>query len=95
MSFDIYFQRFAGGDAAAGGREAMRAVLEPHAEVGDDGFLHVTFGDGTADVYLHDDGMLANHVSGGDPWELLVRGAAAADWVIMPVGCPACLTASG
>lgn len=70
----------------------MRAVLKPYAEVGDSGLMQVRFGDGEADVYLNDSGMMANHVSGEDPWDLLVRGATAANWAILPVGCPTCLT---
>jgi hypothetical protein len=27
---------------------------------------------------------------GSDPWELLVKGAQVANWVIMPVGRPTC-----
>ena len=72
----------------------MRAVLEPYASRQDppSNFWLVQIGDGTADVYLDDDHMMANRVSGQDPWELLVKGAQAAGWVIMPVGCPTCLT---
>ena len=36
--------------------------------------------------------MMANHISGEEPWELFVRGARAAGWVIMAVGCPTCVT---
>jgi hypothetical protein len=53
-------------------------------------------GDGQADIYLRDDGMMANHVSGQDPWDVLVSGAqAAANWVILPLDCPTCLTQPG
>jgi len=52
----------------------------------------VRVGDGEADIYLRDGGMMANHISGHDPWDLLVQGARAANWVIIPVGCPTCLT---
>lgn len=52
----------------------------------------VECGDGTADVYLENDGMMANHVSGEKPWQLLVEGARAANWIILPVGCPTCIT---
>jgi hypothetical protein len=47
------------------------------------------------DVYLNDDGMMANGISGRDPWDLLLRGAEAANWVIMPLACPTCLTRPG
>ncbi len=93
MSFDVYFQGFAAGDAAEGGGAQIRAVLEPRIVEEDREFFRVRAGDGTADIYLHDSGMMANHVSGSDPWELLVTAARAANWVIMPVGLPMCLTA--
>jgi hypothetical protein len=55
-------------------------------------FALVEYGDGSADVYLDGDSMMANRISGEQPWELLVEGARAADWVILPVGCPTCIT---
>lgn len=58
-------------------------------------FLQVQHGDGGADVYLSDDSMMANHVVGEDLGDLLVQGAQAANWVILPIGCPTCLTAPG
>ena len=36
--------------------------------------------------------MMTNHVSGEAPWDLLVDGAKAARWVILPAGCPTCIT---
>lgn len=73
----------------------MREVLAPHIIEETEAFSRVRVGDGEADVYLRDDGMMANHVSVRDPWDLLFRGARAGDWVIMPMGCPTCLTRSG
>lgn len=55
----------------------------------------VQFRDGKADIHLRGDGMLANHIMGRDTWDLLVRGARAANWVILPVDCPTCLTDPG
>lgn len=97
MSFDVYFQRFRDGDAEPGGGDRMRQVLQPFIvrEEPEEGFAQLEYGDGSADVYLDDDGMMANHISGDQPWELLVRGARAAGWVIVPVGCPTCLTDDG
>lgn len=45
----------------------------------------VFFQDGEADTYLCTDGMLANHIPGRNPWELLVKGAQEANGVIVPV----------
>ena len=73
----------------------MRRVLAPHVAEEDGSFLRVRFGDGEADIYLSDDGMMANHVSGRNPWDLLVKGAQAANWVIMPMDRPTCLTQPG
>jgi hypothetical protein len=66
-----------------------------HVAKEDGSSLHLHFGDGEADVYLPDDGMMANHISGRDPWDLLMRGARAAKWVILPLDCPTCLTQPG
>ncbi|HKU10729.1 hypothetical protein [Sinomonas sp. G460-2] len=100
MSFDVFFQRFRDGDGATGGGEQMRQVLQPFIvrEDRDLGFALVEYGDGSADVYLGGGGvagMMANHISGERPWGLLVEGARAADWVILPVGCPTCITDEG
>jgi hypothetical protein len=94
VSFDVYFQRFRDGDADPGGGERMRQVLQPFIvrEEPEHHFALVEYGDGSADVYLDGDSMMANHISGEQPWELLVEGARAADWVILPVGCPTCIT---
>jgi hypothetical protein len=48
--------------------------------------------DGSADVYgVGGDSLMVNHASGEHVWDLLVAAAMAADWVIMPVGCPTCV----
>lgn len=95
MSFDVFFQGFLGGESLEDGGARMREVLAPHISEEDGTFLRVRVGDGEADIYFRDGGMMANHISGQDPWDLLVRGAQAANWVIIPVGCPMCLTRPG
>jgi hypothetical protein len=94
VSFDVYFQRFHGGSAVPGGGEAMRRVLEPYVTRADPArsFTFVEYGDGSADVYLGEDDMMVNHVVGEQPWQLLVEGARAAGWVIMPADGPTCIT---
>jgi hypothetical protein len=94
VSFDVFFQGFDQGEPVRSGGSRMRDVLAPciRRKEPDTSFLSIEVGDGTADVYLDDNDMLANHITGRDPWDLLVRGAAAAGWVILPVGCPTCLT---
>ncbi|MDH2414891.1 hypothetical protein [Nocardioides sp. CER19] len=94
VSFDVFFQRFQDGRAAPGGGEAMRRALEPYIvqEDPEHRFAFVEYGDGSADVYLDDDSMMVNHVVGEKPWELLVEGARAAGWVIMPTDGPTCVT---
>ncbi|MEI8408834.1 MULTISPECIES: hypothetical protein [unclassified Kribbella] len=97
MSFDVFFQRFLDGEAQPGGGELMRAVLAPFIvrEEPQRRFTLVEYGDGSANVYLDGDSMMANCVSGTDPWHLLVQGALESGWVIMPVGCPTCITDEG
>ena len=95
MTFDIIFQGFIAGESSEQGGSQMREILAPHVTDEDGSFLRVRFGDGDADIYLGDDRMMANHVSGRDPWDLLVEGAQAANWVIMPIDCPTCVTQPG
>jgi len=94
MSFDVFFQRFRDGEGDPGGGEQMRRVLAPHIvqEEAANSFVRVGYGDGGADIYLDSDNMMANHISGEQTWDLLVQGALAAQWVILPAGCPTCLT---
>ncbi|MEQ7011348.1 hypothetical protein ABN028_34800 [Actinopolymorpha sp. B17G11] len=94
MSFDVFFQGFDDGDDGSGGDDLMRQILEPHIVRKDPAhdFAYVEYGDGDAEVYIGDGRMMATHVSGTDPWHLLVEGARAAGWVILPVGCATCLT---
>jgi hypothetical protein len=95
VSFDVFFQGFLAGESSAHGGAQMREVLAPHISEHSETFLRVGVGDGEADIYLSNDGMMANHISGRDPWDLLVQGARAAGWVIIPGGCPTCLTQPG
>jgi hypothetical protein len=94
VSFDVFFQRFKDGEADPGGGEVMRRVLEPFIvrEEPDHHFATIEVDDGGADVYLDGDDMMANHVTGRRAWDLLVEGAREAGWVIMPAGCPTCIT---
>lgn len=71
----------------------MRAALAPFTvrEDPEHAFALVEY-DGSADVYLAGDSMMANHISGTDTWQLLVEGARAYGWAIMPVGCSTCIT---
>lgn len=95
MSFDVFFQGFIAGESSERGGAEMRLVLAPHVVERQGSFLRVQVGDGEADVYLNDDGMMANHISGRDAWDLLLKGAESANWVIMPLDCPTCLTQPG
>lgn len=95
VSYDVFFQGFAGGEIVDGGSVEMLRVLAPHTTNRSGTFIHIQVGDGEADLYLDSDGMMANHVTGTDPWELLVRGAEAANWVILPIDGPTCLTGPG
>ena len=96
MSFDVFFQGFIAGESSERGGTQMREVLMPYVVEEQQGsFLRVRIGDGEAGVYLDEVGMMANHISGSDPWDLLVKGAQIANWMIMPVGCPTCLTQPG
>jgi hypothetical protein len=65
MSFDVYFQKFRHGEPASGGGDRMREVLQPYmvCEEPDHHFGLVKYGDGSADVYVDDDHMMAKHIT--------------------------------
>ncbi|NTW42642.1 MAG: hypothetical protein HGA44_22690 [Cellulomonadaceae bacterium] len=69
MSFDVYAQRFVGGEPADADSDALREFIAPHIariEPGTD-FAQLSFDDGTADLYGVDEpgtGFMVNHVSG-------------------------------
>lgn len=92
MSYDVFFQGFKGGDAAPGGGDTVRMLLEPHVmrSEPEHSFMRIDVEDGGADVYLGDDHMMVNHAGGKATWDLLVRAAAAANWtILLPDGPPA------
>lgn len=95
MSYDVFFQGFIAGESSGRGGAQMREAVAPHVTTNTASSLHIRYGDGEADLYVSDDGMMVNHVSGRDPWQLLVAGAQAANWVILPLDRPVCLTAPG
>jgi hypothetical protein len=95
VSFDVFFQGFLAGESSERGGAQMREVLAPHISEEYERFFRVRVGDGESDIYVHDGGMMANHIEGSDPWDLLVRGAKEANCVIIPTGCPTCLTQPG
>ena len=94
MSYDVFFQGFKGGDAAPGGGDTVRAMLEPHVTQSETehSFVRIEVEDGAADVYFSDDHMMVNHAQGTGTWDLLVRAAAAASWTILLPDGPAVLT---
>jgi hypothetical protein len=73
----------------------MRDALQPFVvrEEPEHSFLPIECGTGSAHVNLDENDMMANHIAGDEPREILVQGARAAGWVILPVGCSACITA--
>lgn len=93
MSFGIFLQAFAGGQAAAGHPDRAFRELEPYLDGSpSDGSAHVVTPDGAADVFgIGSTGLMISDASGEFIWQLLVDVAAAGHYAIMPVGCPVCL----
>src|SRR3954466_5734477 len=93
MSFDIHLQRFASGDAGRGGGDVAALTLSPLLEAPPvDGFARLSTGDGSADVYgIGSDHLMIGNASGHEVFDVIVAVAAAAEYVVMPVGCPTCL----
>lgn len=92
MSFDVFLQGFADGEPSDRGAAEIRELLAPYVVTSEGAFLRIQVGDGEADLYLDEGGLMANHIDGEAPWNLLVRISQVADWTILPVGCPTCLT---
>jgi len=93
VSFDIFLQGFAGGDACTAGAAAAERVLTPYV-VGeaDEAFARLQTDDGGAEVYgLGSDSLLVSRPSGQRVFALLVEVATIAGWAIMPVGCATCV----
>lgn len=96
VSFDVFFQRFENGDAADGGgaeaTEILREFLRPSPEQPE----RIEHPDGSAEIDgLDDNGMMLTHIDDATGlWDLLVSAARAANWTIMPVGCPVCVFSS-
>jgi hypothetical protein len=59
VSFDVFFQGFIAGESSERGGADMREVLASHVIERSGSFLRVRVGDGEADIYLHDAGMMA------------------------------------
>src|ERR1700744_6465239 len=60
VSFDVFFQGFVAVESSSRGAGEMVAVLAPYVTARDGSFRRVAIGDGAADVYLNDDGLMAN-----------------------------------
>jgi hypothetical protein len=89
VSFDVFFQPFAAGDAGEGGRKEVLGVLGPYLLPSAAAPRELAYLGGTAEVYgLDDDSMMINHIAGDRIWDLLLEAARAGRWAIMPVGCP-------
>jgi hypothetical protein len=94
VSFDVFLQGFSSGQAATGQPDAALRVLAPFfVEAPSDGYVVLETTDGSADIYgVGRDSLMVTHASGEQVWDLLFATAVAAGWVVMPVGCPVCVT---
>lgn len=94
MSFDVFIQRFRGGDAADADDELVRRALASAMRqdpVG--GFAELTTDDGGADCYgIGSGSLMVNHCTGAQIWDLLVAAAAAAGLTIIAHGLPTVVT---
>ena len=95
MSYDVFLQNFENGQSSTADHDAVYRLLEPNLRDRDGSFALLATPDGEADLYGIDDlrsGFMANHISGTAVWDTLYGAATLGPYVIMPVGCPVCLT---
>lgn len=93
MSFDVFAQRFVGGEPADADSQVLRALIAPHLGrvEPETRFAELIFEDGTADLYSDDEpgtGFMVNHVSGRRAWDLIARVAAAGEMALIAPGVP-------
>lgn len=91
MSFDIFLQRFDGVETDG---TAVMSVLRPllAREEPEHRYRAIVTADGGADVYGDPaSGLMFNHASGVQVWDVIVDVAIAAGWVVLPVGCGTCV----
>ncbi len=93
MSFDVFAQRFVGGEPAEAENGVLSELLAPHLMrvESESDFAELHFDDGTADfsgVAAPGTGFMVNHVSGQLAWELFARMASAGDMALLAPGMP-------
>jgi len=90
VSFDIFLQDFS-DDAPDRSRE-IRGVIAPFL---DDSAQNVITADGSAAIFGLDTapltGVMINDVTGDLVWQVIFEAVVAANWTLMPVGCPVCI----
>jgi len=95
VSFDIFLQGFRDGAGTPGDQAAAIAIITPLlAGPISGGYGRIVTADGEADLYGlgdSDEGLMVNRASGHQIWQVIVDIARAAGYVVLPVGCPACV----
>jgi hypothetical protein len=95
MSFDIFFQRLAGGDLSESAAGIAEAYLAPMVKERDASWARIRTVDGEADVYGMDrlaTSVMINHASGRAVWDVMFELARIGGYAVMPVGCGTCIT---
>ena len=91
MSFDIFLHAFGSGQPIP--RALIADAIEPYLAANEQ---TISTKDGSAEVFglagsTELDGLTFTHVSGLEAWEVIYQVALAANWVILPTGCPVCV----
>jgi hypothetical protein len=95
VSFDTFVQGFVDGEGVSGDRAAaIRIVSALLAGPVSNGFGRIVTADGEAHIYGlgdNEQGLMINHATGRQIWQLIVDVARAAGYAVLPVGCPVCV----
>lgn len=97
MSFDVFLERFSGGESVDIDPATVQSVLEPFVteRSPDHEFVRIATADGGAQVYGYVTpmiGLLVHEFDGDAIWDVLVDVARAAGLAISPEGSPTVVT---
>jgi hypothetical protein len=94
VSFDVFLQAFEDGEVAQVDADLVTDLVDPLVVESVGGFVRIRTRDGGANLHGYDypsTGLMLNHISGREVWQVLADVARSAGLVVMPVGASVCV----